>query len=457
MGLPAEVLTQALDHHKKKRFDEASRLYNALLNSNPFDETLLFLLGDLYLRKNQTGLAVNLLSSLLQFNPNHAEAWCNLGIGYRQEDRFEPAIECWKKALELQGDTVEVCSNMAGLYADRCQPNEALHWIDRALAIDPNMIEAHWQRGLVLLTLRKWAEGWDEYEYRLKLDTVDTRESLGLPYWNWQPTEHLYIHGEQGIGDEVMFLSCLDEVLPLAKRVTLELNQAVAGLAQFNWPKVNVITEPRPGDYTAKIALGSLAAKFRRSENAFPGIPYLTPNPSRVKHYRKQLEAMGPGPYLALTWFGGHKRTRIEDRSVRIGALKSIMDKYTCVSGQYEHTNPFLGKDREEAGLAKLDDECLGKDIHAQAALFKAVDAVVTVQQTAVHVAGAVGTKALVMVNKTPHWRYGREGNLPWYDSVQLIRQQEQGDWAPVIQQVENELAHYEGIRRTQPADARAA
>ena len=457
MGVPADVLTQALDLHKKKRFDEASRLYNALLNRNPFDETLLFLLGDLYLRKNDTGLAVNLLSSLLQFNPKHAQAWCNLGIGYRQEDRLDQALICWEKALALQGDTVEVCSNMAGLYADRCQPQEALHWIDRSLAIDPTMTEAHWQRGLVLLTMRKWAEGWDEYEYRLKLDEVDTRKSLNLPYWDWQPTEHLYIHGEQGIGDEIMFLSCLDDVLPLAKRVTLEVNEAVAGIAKFTWPKVNVITKVRDGDYTAKVALGSLAVHFRRSESAFPGIPYITPNPTRVKQYRNKLESMGPGPYLALAWFGGSKKTRIEDRSLPVTALKPIMERYTCVSGQYEHTNPFVRQDRLDAGLSALDDDCLGKDMHAQAALFKAVDAVVTVQQTAVHVAGSVGTPTFVMVNKTPHWRYGAQGNMPWYDSVQLIRQKEQGDWTPVIQQVENELAHFARVCRTESAAARAA
>ena len=457
MGAPTDVLTQALELHQKKRFLEASRLYNALLNLNPFDETLLFLLGDLYLRIDHHGLGINLLSNLLQLNPKHADAWANIGIAYRQTYQIDEAIKCWNKAIELSGDTVAVCSNMAGIYSDRSRPTEALHWIDRALAIDPNMVEAHWQRGLALLTMRKWAEGWDEYDYRLKLEQVDTRASLGLPYWDWAPTEHLYIHGEQGVGDEVMFLSCLDDVLPLAKRVTLELNAKVAGLAQYNWPNVNVITEVRDGDYTAKVALGSLAAKYRRTENAFPGIQYLTPNPTRVKNYRKMLEAMGPGPYLALTWHGGTIATRFEKRSLQLPLLTPIMERYTCVSGQYESGCPFLTNDRELAGLAKLDDDCVGGDLHAQAALFKAVDAVVTVQQTAVHVAGSVGANTLVMVNKTPHWRYGMEGNLPWYNSVQLIRQQEQDDWAPVIQRVEKELAHLGTLHRAKPATARAA
>lgn len=440
MGIHGEVLKQAIEHHQAKRFDEAAHLYNCLLNANPFDEALLFLLGDLYLRKQYAGLGINLLTSLLTFNPKHAEAWCNLGIGYRMEDRYDEALKCWERALELKGETVEVCSNMAGLYADRADPANALKWIDKALAKDPQMVEAHWQRGLSLLTLKQWAEGWDDYDYRLKLDGFDTRASLHLPYWDFTPTDHLYIHGEQGIGDEVMFLSCLDDVRGLAKRITLEVNEAVKRIAKLTWPEIEVITEARPGDYTAKVALGSLAVRYRRSEGSFPGTPYLKPDRALVAYYRGCLEAMGQGPYLALAWFGGSKRTRVADRSMLPDEIKPFVERYTCVSGQYEHTNPEVAKQREYLGLAKFDDECLGKDIAAQAALFAAVDAVVTVQQTAVHVAGAVGAKTYAMIGSKPHWRYGLSGAMPWYGSVSLFRNAGD-DWSEVVRRVNIAIA----------------
>jgi len=457
MGVPGEVLEQALKLHKLGEFDRASRLYNALLNRNPFQEDLLFLLGDVYLRVGQNGLGINLLSSLLQLNPKNAEAWCNLGIGYRAEDMVPEAIRCWDKALELQGDTTAVCSNMAGIYSDRSEPEKALHWIDRALAVKPDMTEAHWQRGLSMLTMRNWAEGWPEYEYRLKLDTFDNRASLGLEYWDWQPTEHLYIHGEQGVGDEIMFLSCLDEVLPLAKHVTLEVNAKVAGIAKATWPQVRVITEPVPGSYTAKIAIGSMAARLRRTEGSFPGKPYLRPDEALVQAYRTRLEALGPAPYVGIAWHGGQKKTRVVERSMGLEDLSPILTGYTCVSCQYESGNPYIGQDREDHGLVKLDDESIGGDLHHQAALVKALDCVVTVQQTLVHVAGAVGTPAFVMVNARPHWRYLQTGQMPWYHSVRLIRQKEQGEWAQVINEVEGSLANLKRIRRAQSADARAA
>lgn len=457
-NVPGAVLEQALAAHKKQDFNTAARLYNALLNENPYDEGLLFCLGDLYLRVEHTGLAVNLLSNLVQINPKHAQAWCNLGIGYRKEQRLFEAKRCWMQAIGIEGDTVEVCSNMAGLYSDNAQPEEALEWLDRALAIDPKMTEARWQRALALLTLRRWADGWDEYEHRLDLEHFHTREELGTPRWDWTPTEHLYIHGEQGIGDEVMFLSCLDEAIAIAGgEITIEVNRAVAPIVRQTWPSINVVTDPVPGPYTAKVAIGSLPVRLRRTTESFPGVPYLKPDEALVGHYRRLLEARGPGPYVAVAWLGGTKQTRVRDRSMSAEKFKPILDQFTCVSGQYEHNNPYVQREREEAGIVKLDDDCVGRDIHAQAALFKAVDFVVTVQQTAVHVAGAVGAPTFALIGNRPHWRYGLEGDMPWYQSVKFIRRGESENWGEVVERARRQLVRERRIRRAQSADARAA
>jgi len=84
-----------------------------------------------------------------------------------------------------------------------------------------------------------------------------------------------------------------------------------------------------------------------------------------------------------------------------------------------------------------IDDESRGADLHAQAALFAACDCVVTVVQTAVHIAGAVGTPAYVLTPMRPSWRYGVEGfAMPWYKSVRLFRQTFDNDWGHVIAQV---------------------
>jgi hypothetical protein len=425
-----EVLNEALALHKQGRFDEAEDIYNRLLNRKNFEEPILFLLADLYLRKEYNGLAINLLSNLLQNNPKHAMAWCNLGVGFRKENQYDFAKSAWMRAIEVGGETVEVCSNLAGLYADRAMPDKAIEWCDRALKLDPSNVEAHWQKALATLTMKRWKEGWKLYEYRQKLASWDSRKSINAPLWDGKPVDHLYIHGEQGVGDEVMFASMLPYVTN-AKRVTIEVNTKMAALIKQTWPEWTVVTEETPGDYDAKIPIGSLNVLFDKfNEGA-----YLSPSPERVAFYRAELEKLGPGPYIALTWMGGAKVTRVEDRSIRLEELRPIMDAFTCVSGQYSDTNPMIESERAKAGLHKINDESTGLDLHEQAALFAAVDAVVTVQQTAVHVAGAVGTKTYAMISSHPHWRYGVEGEkLPWYDSVRLFRQKD--SWSKVVSMI---------------------
>lgn len=436
MHIYDQILQEAVEKHKAGNFHDAELDYNRILNRLPFDEAPTYLLADLYLRKNFNGLAINLLSNLLQNNPNHAAAWNNLGAAFRKENDYEKAAAAWKRSIDVGGENPEVCNNVASLYADRAMPDKAIKWLDKTLAMEPANHRAKFGKSLALLTKREWEEGWKLYESRRELDIWDSRPSLDVPYWDGSYVGHLYIHGEQGVGDEVMFASSLPMVK--SKRITVEVNPKVAALIQKSFPDFDVVTEPTPGDYDAKVAIGSLIGRF-----GFNKEPYLKPDPWRVKFYREELEKLGPGPYVALTWMGGTNVTRIEDRSLLLSDLKPIMDRFTCVSAQHWADNPLIKKEQDETmkehGLTRINEESCGLDLHEQAALFKAVDYVVTVQQTAVHVAGAVGAKTYCIIGTHPHWRYGLEGDsLPWYESVKLYRRR--GHWKEAAERVNADL-----------------
>ena len=75
------------------------------------------------------------------------------------------------------------------------------------------------------------------------------------------------------------------------------------------------------------------------------------------------------------------------------------------------------------------------------AALISALDLVITVCSTVVHLAGALGRPTWVLAPHAPAWRYllaGRE--MPWYPSVVLYRQSSHGDWNGVLSTVASDL-----------------
>jgi ADP-heptose:LPS heptosyltransferase len=96
----------------------------------------------------------------------------------------------------------------------------------------------------------------------------------------------------------------------------------------------------------------------------------------------------------------------------------------------------------------KLDiphDQTAIDDVSSLAAMIKSCDLIITVCNTAVHLAGALGVPCWVLTPNKPAWRYGYGERMPFYKSVRLI-QQRTDEWPDVIDRVRRELATDYGI-----------
>ena len=80
------------------------------------------------------------------------------------------------------------------------------------------------------------------------------------------------------------------------------------------------------------------------------------------------------------------------------------------------------------------------------AALVMALDLVISVQNTTVHMCGALGKTCWGMIPWRPEWRYGTDDHeMIWYSSVALYRQKSTGHWADVISLINSDLARLLG------------
>jgi ADP-heptose:LPS heptosyltransferase len=85
-------------------------------------------------------------------------------------------------------------------------------------------------------------------------------------------------------------------------------------------------------------------------------------------------------------------------------------------------------------------------DLDAFAAQVAAMDLVISVSNTTVHMSGALGVPTWVMLNTVPLpcWLLERDDS-PWYPSVRLFRQSAAGDWANVTERIGKALAGLAG------------
>ncbi len=76
------------------------------------------------------------------------------------------------------------------------------------------------------------------------------------------------------------------------------------------------------------------------------------------------------------------------------------------------------------------------------AAVMCSLDLVVTSDTAAAHLAGALGVPTWLAVSSSPEWRWMHERtDSPWYPTMRLFRQREQGDWASVFAAMKAALA----------------
>jgi hypothetical protein len=66
---------------------------------------------------------------------------------------------------------------------------------------------------------------------------------------------------------------------------------------------------------------------------------------------------------------------------------------------------------------------------------------VVSIDNTTVHLAGALGKDVRILLTRVPDWRWQLDrDDSPWYPSARLYRQGDDGDWANAFAKIRTDL-----------------
>lgn len=469
---------QAAAYFAAGRYAEARPFYEAMCRRDPADAEALFRLGVIYgnigmfndaeeilerairarphsvdvlnAQANVAWLqsawprAEQLFLAALELEPRNVALLANFGLCLHDTGRLEAAADALQRALELDPVHPDALVNAALVRLDLADAGGARALLQRALAVAPDFPEAHALHAQLLLRQGQYEEGWREYEWRLRCGDAHDREDTVLPRWDGAvaSSRALMIYAEQGLGDQIMFASCLAGVLTRVANCEVECDRRLLRLFARSFPAVRFHAQQtdlerpwavRQVDAASHIHAGSLPQLFRGAREHFPvHSGYLKPDPVRIAFWSGMLAKLGAGLKVGIVWRGGVPRTRQSMRSIALPEWSPLLQMHGVhfVSLQHGGCEDELREFAANKGVPVSHWQQAIDDCDETAALIAALDVVICVCGSVVHLAGAVGKTTWVMVPACAEWRYlGTGDTMPWYPAVRLFRQSIAGDW----------------------------
>lgn len=410
--------------------------------------------------------AIEIYRAVIARQPDCFEAYVNLGTALDEINSHVDAVACYRRAIALRPQEAAAHNNLAMALHESGRLNEAIAAYDTACQIAPRDAEMQFNRALLLIQTGQFESGWREYEWRWQVPGGPRKRVLGIPRWNGEPLcgRCLLVHAEQGLGDEIMFASCLPDVIALGARCRLTANPRLAALLTRSFPAATVVAVERGKEdfdalaagADAEIPAGSLPRLLRRTWSEFPRrSSYLVADPQRRTEWVRRFRALGPGLKVGISWRGGRRPVDRQKRSIPLLEWRRLLsiEHAHFINLQYGDYDEEVSQ-AAAAGIHLHDwpDADALRDVDGLAAQVSALDLVVSVSNATVHLAGALGipTRALLPAHTGWRWFHGHEDS-PWYPSVRVLRQQEPGDWASVLTRVDRELNELAQVACQQP------
>lgn len=387
----------------------------------------------------------------IALDPDMAEPHNSLGAALRLQRRMAEAIAAYQDAIHRRPDYGKAYNNLGVALNAEGRFDEAMAAYDKAASLDADYAIGQGNRGLLRLLLGDFDGGWRDYESRLRMARGPAPERYAqIPFWRGEPvaSKTLLLWNEQGVGDQIMFAGLLPELMARGAFCIVEADPRLQPLFQRTWPRLafrSATAEsaaPLEGGVDYQSPLGGICRWLRPAPPSFAVTPagYLKVDGESVARLRQRYRARhGRRPIVGVSWRGGTGEVaRI--RSMPLTAWLPILRQasFGFVNLQYGDCRADLAA-AQDAGATILHDDAIDPLMNLDdfAAQVAAMDLVISVDNTTVHMAGAINKPTWVMLPKVPDWRWLLErADSPWYPSLRLFRQQDLGEWQSVIEEV---------------------
>jgi len=414
--------------------------------------------------------AVELLRSALFVHEQDPSLWNALGTVLLEKGQPDQSIVFYEEALRLNPEFSRGWHNMAyaaGLIGDRKRAILA----GRKALINPASAEdretMRYGLGLGLLSVGDIEEGWQEYAARLHPEyekcMLFVTDVPQIPVGGELLAKTVLLIGEQGLGDEVMFLNaCADLERDIGPdgHLKIAVEKRLVSLISRSFPKAEVgghktaNAEGRTfrvvdwktdtGNNDGWVPIAQLGAMYRSSLNEFPKTKrFLTPDPMRVEAITRQLADLPEGPKIGISWKSLLMNVARSKYYSPFEAWKQVLQVpgAVFVNMQYGECSEEIAEVQDELGVTvhSIDGLDLKDDLDGVAAACCALDTMIGPMNATTNLGAACGAN-IWFLTAAEAWPLLGSATNPWYPSAKVFATPTTSAWDETMGQVATSL-----------------
>lgn len=404
-------------------------------------------LGQLASDRGALHFAVACLKRAIQLEPIPAvyqQLGVLLGRLWRagEEGGSERALEFFTHLERMSPDDPSVAYCLAHGYRDVGRLDEAIFWMNKAVAAYPENSEYQMSLGWLLLAKGDCVPGWAAY-----VAGMSRRETV-MPEWTGDALgeRSLLVFQDQGYGDLFQFV---DLVRNIEGNVTLAVHHAALNfMRDQNFPfKVCLIDEIDWQIRSHDVQIAQMKLPFLQNvdlKKTQPRWPFLRADEERRQRFHEQFSSQKK-LRVGIVWSGSSRFSGNATRSTHFRDWQTLKDiqGVTFYSLQKDiYSNQAL--EFPEFPLVNLAIDLA--DFSDTAAAICELDLVISTCTAVAHLAGGLGKKVWVLLPSVdPDFRWLRDRNdCPWYPQARLFRKRDGQPWSSLIAEMGRALVEEE-------------
>jgi len=440
-----------------KMLNDALECHKTALLLDPSDIYAHNKIADTYIKLKQYDQAHEHYQKIIELAPKDPNSYAKLASSYfSTQDRYDEAMALFHKALEIAPDHALTLNNLGAVMYDSGDTQPALNYFKRAIELKPNYLTAIHNLALGQLLAGNFIEGWANHESRLKVKersyvyTLIHKLFSLIPQWDGISSlkgKYILLMHEQGFGDSIQFVRYVHLLLAQGARVALHVKDPLARLFRSVSDQVTLVLESDPLP-KCDCAYVLMSLPYALKTHCIEDIPsyhaYLHADAADKLNWAEKLDALAGNTTdlrVGLVWAGNPEHGNDRRRSIALENFSAMLHMPGIQFFSLQKGAPANELEQLPADLAVHNIGEQFKDFADTAAAMENLDLVISVDTSVVHLAGALGVPTWTLLAHTPDWRWLTDKeDSPWYPSMRLLRQASPGNWRSVMDSVATEL-----------------